>query len=431
MNAPLSFGLKNRLAAEGPIRVGVVGAGAAARMALRHLLRCSTVRVLGIANRTPQRVVEILAGAGRPFAMVRSAPELDGAASRGAIAVAADPAVLCESPAIEAIVEATGSVEFGAAVTLSALLNRKHVVLLNAELDATLGPLLKRYADDAGVVFTHTDGEEPAVALRLVQYLRDLGLHPVAAGNLKGMLDRRRNPDTQRAFAAAHGLDPAKAASFADGTKLALEAALLANATGFRAGVRGMHGPRCAHIREIATLLPAGEMLAGGLVDYALSTEPSSGAFAIVHEPDPDISADLAYFKMGAGPFHVFCTPYHLPPLQIVAAIHAAVLRHEPTVAPVGPPVCEVAALAKRPLRAGEVLDGVGGYCCYGAVENADTFAQERLLPIGISGGCRLLRDVAVDEVVRYDDVECPPNRRCDLLRDEQHRLFAPAFAGV
>jgi len=170
---------------------------------------------------------------------------------------------------------------------LDAFQHGKHVVLVNAELDSLLGPILKRKADQAGVVITNTDGDEPGVAMTLYRYLRSLGLRPVAAGNLKGMVDYYRNPETQRAFAEKNDQDPRKVTSFADATKLSMETTVLANATGLRAGRRGMYGPACKHVREMAQLLPADQMLATGLVDYALGAEPFTGAFVIVHEDAP------------------------------------------------------------------------------------------------------------------------------------------------
>ena len=137
------------------------------------------------------------------------------------------------------MIEATGTIEFAARRVLRALASQKHVVLVNAELDSTLGPILKTRAEDHGVILTHTDGDEPGVAMTLLRYLRSVGLKPVAAGNLKGMIDRYRTPETQKDFAAKYNQDAAKVTSFADGTKLSMETCILANATGFKVGQRG------------------------------------------------------------------------------------------------------------------------------------------------------------------------------------------------
>jgi predicted homoserine dehydrogenase-like protein len=410
-----------------PVRVALMGAGVTGRMIALHLLTpVPGMRLVAIANRTVRRAVEAFRAAGvETVATVHDRAALEARVACLQPSVVEDARLVCEADGIDVVVEVTGTVEFGAQAVMHALRHRKHVVLVNAELDSTLGPILKVHADKAGVVITNTDGDEPGVAMTLLRYLRSLGLRPVAAGNLKGMIDRYRTPDTQREFAARHHQDPAKVTSFADGTKLSMEAAILANATGFCVGQRGMFGPACAHVREMAQRLPPERLLSGGLVDYALGAEPHTGAFVIVHEDHPRKRQELAYYKMGEGPFYVFYTPYHLPHVQLASTIARAALLRDATVAPLGGPVCEVATVAKRDLLSGEVLDGVGGFRTYGVIENTAPFAAERLLPMGVSEGCRLLKPVPKDQPVRYDDVELPPGRLCDRLRAEQAQRFA------
>jgi predicted homoserine dehydrogenase-like protein len=167
-----------------------------------------------------------------------------------------------------------------------------------------------------------------------------------------------------------------------------------------------MFGPSCRYVREIAELLPAEQMLATGLVDYALGAAPHTGAFVVVHEQSRLKKVQLAYYKLGDGPFYVFYTPYHLPHIQIASTIGRAAIHHDPTVAPVAGPVCEVVAVAKRDLKAGEVLDGIGGFLTYGLIENAKTARASAALPIGLSDGCVLKRDALKDTVVTIADVE-------------------------
>jgi predicted homoserine dehydrogenase-like protein len=275
-------------------------------------------------------------------------------------------------------------------------------------------------ARQAGVVVTNTDGDEPGVAMTLLRYLRSLGLHTVAAGNIKGMVDHYRNPDTQRAFAEKNDQDVKKVTSFADATKLSMEATVLANATGFHVGCRGMYGPPCKGVREIGGLLPADQLLDTGLVDYALGAAPFTGAFVVVHEDSPLKKTQLAYYKLGEGPFYVFYTPFHLPHLQIASTIARAVIHHDATVSPMAGPVCEVVATAKRDLKAGERLDGIGGFCTYGLVENTLAARAARALPIALSDDCVLRRDIAKDDVLSFDDVEIPVGRTIDALWREQ-----------
>lgn len=425
--------LIRRGAEDDPIRVGLIGAGVQGQMIARHLLTpVPGIRLVAIANRTIEKAANAFkAGGATRVRQVASVATLEESVRAGWAAIADDPELVCRAGNIDVVVEVTGTVEHGARVAIAAIQHGKHVVLVNAELDATLGPMLKHQADRAGVVITNTDGDEPGVAVTLLRYMRAAGLRPVGAGMLKGILDQYSTPDTQRAFAKKHEQDAVKVTSFADGTKLAMEAAVLANATGFQVGKPGMFGPRCAHVRDIARLLPAAALLNGGLVDYALGAEPHTGAFVIVYEEHPEKRKDLAYFKLGDGPFYVFYTPYHLPHVQIASTIGRAALLGDATIAPIGAPICEVLTAAKRDLKAGEVLDGIGGFMTYGVVENADRFAMKNLLPMGVASGCRLRQDVPKDAAITYSDVVVPDGRLSDRLRAEQGRQFSAVRRGT
>lgn len=416
-----------------PIRVGMIGAGATGRaIALQLGTPVPGIRLVAIANRTPAHSERALREAGvDKWSRVESADEAEAAIARGLPIITDDPSVLTACDAVDILLEVTGTVEAAAHTVLEAFDHGKHVVLVNAELDSLLGPIIKAKADKAGVVVTHTDGDEPGVAMTLLRYLRTTGLRPVAAGNIKGMVDYYRNPDTQRAFAEKNDQDVKKVTSFADATKLSMEGTVLSNATGFRVGRRGMYGPACKYVREMANLLPPEQMLSTGLVDYALGAAPHTGAFVIVHEESPLKKAQLAYYKIGEGPFYVFYTPFHLPHIQIASTIGRAVVHRDPTVAPLGGPVCEVVTIAKRDLKAGEQLDGVGGFCAYGLIENTAAARAMSALPIGLSEGCRLLRDVAKDSVVSFDAVELPAGRMIDILWREQNARWPQAASGA
>jgi predicted homoserine dehydrogenase-like protein len=421
-----------------PIRVGLVGAGNMAQCIAHQLLTpVPGIRLVAVANRTLDRASALGGAAGaKSVRQVSSGAELSAAIGASALAVTTDPEILCSSDQVDVIVEATGTIEFASRVASSAIRHRKHLVLANAELDSTLGPILKRQASAAGVVITNMDGDEPGVATNLVRYARSVGLNPVGAGNIKGMLDAYRTPETQREFAQKHGQNPKIVCSFADGTKMSMEGVILANSTGFRVGRRGMYGPKCAHVNEIAQKLPLEQLLAGGLVDFALGAAPHTGAWVVVHEPNPAKMKTLAYLKMGDGPLYVLYTPYHLPHIQIASTIARAALADDPTTSPIGAPVCEVATVAKRDLKAGEVLDGVGGFMSYGVIENADTFLADDLLSMGLSEGAHLRRDIPKDQAIGLKDVELPSGRHCDVLRAAQlaafeNELRAPVAAGA
>jgi predicted homoserine dehydrogenase-like protein len=389
------------------------------------------MRLVAIANRTPENAERAFREGG--FAQprrVKSSREAEDNIARGVPVVTTDPLALTGCDAVDVLVEATGTVEAAAGVVLDAFDHGKHVVLVNAELDSLVGPILKAKADQAGVILTHTDGDEPGVAMTLLRYLRTLGLRVVAAGNIKGMVDYYRNPDTQKAFAEKNDQDVRKVTSFADSTKLSMEATVLANATGFRVGRRGMFGPACSYVREVANRLPVREMLETGLVDFALGAAPHTGAFVVIHEDSPLKKAQLAYYKLGDGPFYVFYTPFHLPHLQIASTIGRAVIDRDATVAPIGGPVCEVVAVAKCDLKAGERLDGIGGFCTYGLVDNAMTTRGMRALPIGLSEGCVLTHDIAKDDVVCFHHIDGIAEGIAGKLWHEQNERW-PAAKGM
>jgi predicted homoserine dehydrogenase-like protein len=238
------------------------------------------------------------------------------------------------------------------------------------------------------------------------------------------MVDYYRTPATQKAFAEKNDQDVRKVTSFADATKLSMEATVLSNATGFRVGRRGMYGPPCGYVARDGESAAAEQMLDGGLVDYALGAAPHTGAFVVVHEDSPLKKVQLAYYKLGDGPFFVFYTPFHLPHIQIASTIGRAAVHADSTVAPLAGPVCEVVTVAKRDLKAGERLDGIGGFCSYGLIDNRTAARAAAALPIGLSEGCVLRRDVSKDGVLSFDDVDAPAAGLVEALWLEQNERW-------
>jgi predicted homoserine dehydrogenase-like protein len=409
-----------------PVRVGMVGAGAMGRgVALQILTAVPGMRLAAISNRNPEaaRQAYLQAGAPEPK-LVENLAQLERTIAAGRPAITDDHALVCQAEGIDVVFEVTGAVEFVAHVVLEAIAHGKHVATMNAELQGTLGPLLKHHADQAGVVLTDSDGDQPGVIMNLYRFVQGIGCRPVLAGNLKGLHDPYRNPTTQEGFAREHGLSAHMATSFADGTKISFEMAIVANATGLRVGTRGMYGPHCDSVHDAVGLFPAQALLEHGIVDYLVGAEPAPGVFVIGHQDHPIQRAYLHLYKLGDGPFYTFYRPYHLCHFEVPSTLARAVIFGDATVAPLGEPFVDVVATAKRNLNAGEVLDGIGWYMTYGVAENADVAATRRLLPMGLAEGARLTRDVAKDQVLTYADVELPAGRLCDQLRAEQTALF-------
>jgi len=418
--------LKKRAAEGNPIKVGLVGAGYIGRgMTLQIEQYIPGMKVAAIANRTGAHAKTAYERAGVTDCLeARNSTQISEAVAAGRPVFTEDPLAMCAAEGIDAIIEATGHVEFSAHVAERAIESGKHLILMNAELDATVGPILKVHADRAGVVVTNADGDQPGVMMNLLRFVRTIGYRPVLAGNIKGLQDHYRTPETQKGFAEAHGLSPEMATSFADGTKISMENAIVANATGFKTGVRGMYGPRCKHVNEAVSLFPLEQMLAHGLVDYILGAEPGPGVFVLGYNDHPDRKGYMRYFKMGEGPLYPFYVPYHLPHLEGPLTAARAVLFGDAAVAPLGAPVCDVITIAKTDLKAGDTLDGIGGFKAYGTLENIEISRSENLLPMGQAEGCRLLKDIARDQAIRYADVTLPTGRLVDRLRAEQDQHF-------
>jgi predicted homoserine dehydrogenase-like protein len=418
--------LNKRAQENNPIRVAIVGAGYSGKNIVYQIQTSFPgIRVVAISNRTIANAVEACSLAGiSSISTADTVAQMEKSISRNEFCATDDAMMLCEADGIDAIIDATGEIEIGCQVGMKAIENGKHIILMNAEMDATLGPILNWYAAKAGVIFTNTDGDEPGVAMNLYRYVKTIGLQPVLAGNLKGFYDPHRTPETQREFAKTHNQKPRMMTSFVDGTKLSMELAVLANATGMKVGKRGMFGPRCAHVKDAVNHFPLDQLMNGGLVDYLLGAEPGNGAFVVGFSEDPVKQRYLKYLKMGDGPLYVFYTPFHLPHLEIPITVARAVLFHDAAVFPKGKPVCEVITMAKRDLKKGEMLDGIGGFTCYGLLENSTVCKTEDLLPMGLSGGCHVKKDIEKDRAITVTDVEMPPDRTCDRLWREQNQLF-------
>jgi predicted homoserine dehydrogenase-like protein len=423
--------LKKRQQAGQPIRVAMVGAGFMGRGVALQICRYVPGMVLvAIANRTLAQARRAYEEAGELTAReVDTVGALETCIQLGQPAITSDALLLSRAEGIDAIIEVTGAVEHGAHVVLEAIQHGKHVVLLNAELDGTAGSILKVYADKAGVVYTVSDGDQPGVTLNLARFVLGLGVKPVLCGNIKGLHDPYRNPTTQEGFARQWGQNPSMVTSFADGSKISFEQAVIANALGMEVAQRGMYGPTVAPgtpISKAAEWYPTERLLDGGpgIVDYVVGAEPGPGVFILGTHDDPIQQHYLKLYKLGPGPLYCFYTPYHLCHFETPTSVARAVLFGDACLAPAGAPRVEVITAAKIDLQAGQTIDGIGHYMTYGLAENYPLARQQNLLPIGVTEGCVLRHDVPKDQVLTYDDVILPAGRLIDQLRREQDAYF-------
>jgi predicted homoserine dehydrogenase-like protein len=420
--------LRERAASGHPIRVGMAGAGFMGRGIANQIANhVHGMRLSALVSRNPETARAACIEAGiRSVQLVRSLPDLQQAVARGDCAVTADARLVCQAEDIDILIDATGAVEFGAQFASEAIRHGKDLVLMNAELDGTVGPILKRHADRAGTILTGCDGDQPGVQMNLYRFVKSIGLTPLLCGNIKGLQDRYRNPATQAGFAKRWGQTPHMVTSFADGTKISFEQAVVANATGMRVAQRGMLGyQHSGHIDELTRHYDIDQLKGlGGIVDYVVGALPSPGVFVFAARNDDTQRLYLDYGKLGEGPLYSFYTPYHLTVFEVPLSVARVALCRDVVITAEHGPRVDVVATAKTELQAGDILDGLGGYKTYGLCENADVTYAERLLPMGLAEGCRLTRAVVRDEVLRYDDVELPGGRLIEELRAEQDTTF-------
>jgi predicted homoserine dehydrogenase-like protein len=416
-----------------PVRVGIIGAGFMAQGLSNQIAHSVPgMRVVAMYNRHLQKAIATCKYAGLDPVEVSTQRHLDATIESGRTAVSEDAFLIAHSEHVDVLVETTGSVEFGSHVILEAFKHGKDVVLLNAEIDATLGPILHTYAAKYGVVLSACEGDEPGVQINLYRWVKGLGLTPRVMGNVKGLQDPYRTPTTQKGFAEKWGQNPAMVTSFADGSKISFEQAIVANATGFVVKSRGMSRglEYRGDVMKIGELYDIDELRKlGGIVDYVVGT-PLTKVYCLAEHPDPKQRHYLNLYKMGEGPLYSFFIPYHLVHFEVPNAIARAVLFRDSVAKPLGGPVVEVCAVSKRDLKAGEVLDDYGNYMTYGEAVNSSEMRRGNYLPEGLVEGCRLKRDVAKDNVLTIDDVDVPPNRLGDRLREEQYATFSEHTVG-
>lgn len=427
----LDQALQARAAAGNPIKVAMIGAGFMGRGIANQIINSVPgMKIVAIANRTLDGAKRAYVEAGiEDYNIVSNVADLEEAIAIGQYAVTEDAMLLCQADGIDAIIEVTGTIEFAAHLVMSAIAHHKHIILMNAELDGTIGPILKVYADRAGVILSACDGDQPGVEMNLYRFVKSIGLTPLLCGNIKGLQDPYRNPTTQEGFAKRWGQKPTMVTSFADGSKISFEQAIVANATGMKVAKRGMLGyDYTGHVDEMTKMYDVEQLKQlGGIVDYVVGTKPGPGVFVFATHEDPKQRHYLNLYKLGEGPLYSFYTPYHLCHFEVPLSVARAVLFGDAVLSPLAGPIVDVVTTAKINLNAGETLDGIGGYMSYGQCENSEIVHQQNLLPMGIAEGCRLKRDIPKDQVLTYDDVELPENRLCDKLRAEQTAYFAPA----
>jgi predicted homoserine dehydrogenase-like protein len=432
---------QQRAAAGRPVRVGLIGAGKFGSMFLSQVPRMAGLDVTVIADLDPERARAACVTVG--WDVARIAKTLFVASGTEA----------CAHPEIEVVVEATGVPAAGIAHARAAICAKKHIVMVNVEADVLAGPLLAEEAQAAGVVYSLAYGDQPALVCELVEWARACGFDVAAAGKGTKYLPAYHavTPDEVWAHygltpeeARRGGMNPQMFNSFLDGTKSAIEMAAIANACDLAAPADGLNFPPCG-VEDLPQLLHGRET--GGVLDRDGMVEVVSclerdgrpvfrdlrwGVYVVLKAPTEYARACFKEYGLRtdtSGWYAAMYKPYHLIGLELGISVFAAALRGEATGQPHGFRG-DAVAVAKRALRAGEMLDGEGGYTVWGKLVPAERSLAEGALPIGLAHRVKLHRDVAVGELVRWSDVQIPESEGSRARRDMERR-FAPAPAAI
>ncbi|RIV17203.1 NAD(P)-dependent oxidoreductase [Alicyclobacillaceae bacterium I2511] len=408
--------LRDRELAGSPVRVGVCGAGQMGKGMIAQITHISGMRVTAVCD-----VIQENAERARDA-------YLHLAKSKNDVFVTSSYAEMVNRNDLDVVVDATGVPEVGASLALESLIARKHLVMLNVEADVTIGPLLNQLYKAAGLVFTGSAGDEPGATFELFEFAKTLGLEIVVAGKGKNNpFIPQANPDTCANEASQKRMNAHMLAAFQDGTKTMAEMNLLSNATGLVPDVVGTHGVT-ADVKTVAEKLcletEGGVLSRYGVVEYVHGLAP--GVFIIIRSDLEAVNEELQYLRVGVGPNYTLYRPYHLASLETPLSVARAALMQEPTIVALGAPISETVAVAKRDVKSGEKVDGIGGYSVRGVIETHGDAMTNGHVPIGIVGGSSVAkRNISNGSFLTYDDIEIDENTQVWHLRQLQEKHFS------
>ena len=422
--------LKKREADSDPIRVGIVGCGQMGSGMVHVTQQTPGMRIVAIADIDPERPASILKALKVPESAVcvtNKRSEAEDAIQGGKYVITEDAVMLAQIEGLDAVVEATGSTEVGTQVAWNCILHGQTVVMLNVETDVTVGVFLRHMAEKTGCIYTVASGDEPGVCKSLYDFACSLGFDVVCVGKGKNNpINFHANPDTAREEALGKHMNPKMLAAFQDGTKTMVEMAAVSNATGMLPDVPGMHGDKVDLDQLDRVYVPKKD---GGILEHRGCVEYSTGkvapgVFVICTSSDPRIREDMKFVGMGKGPYYLLYRPYHLCNIEVPISIAEAVIYSERTLAP-REMNSEVISVAKRDLKAGEIIGEIGGFELYHRVYRYEEARSLKGVPMGLATGAKVLKDVARDELLTLDSVVLDTTRLAYKLRQLQDELLA------
>lgn len=392
-----------------PIRVVIIGIGSTGKGLFYQSDVTPGIQCVAIADINLDKAIDAVDSFRREYRICDNLGKLHDAIKRGLVGVCEEGVLLAQCEHVDVVIDASNAIEAGGRFAITTIENHKHIVMMNAEADLIFGPYLLDLARKNNVVYTSCDGDQPGVIRRLIDDVQLWGFEIVMAGNIKGFLDRYSNPTKIIPEADKRDLDYKMCASYTDGTKLCIEMALVANAFGMRVTVPGMQGLRAQHILDVPKLFDFDRIYKGKkpVVDYVIGPEPYGGVFAVGYCDNEYQKSMLAWFpsRLGNGPYYVFRRPYHLCHIEAMQCVAEAFLDGQAFLQPTFGFQTNVYCYAKRNLQRGEKLDGLGGYTCYGLIENCVDHQQHPGFPICLAEEVVLRRDVRKDEKILMEDL--------------------------
>lgn len=412
------------------IGVSLIGAGQMGKDIAAQISQMKGMRLLCVVDLTLELAMKAYEIAGTQNASpAATLEEAETIIAAGGCVVATDYRLAVRLGAVQSVIDATGSPEMGARIAMECIFYKKHIVMMNVECDITIGPILRRLCQQAGVVYSLTAGDEPGSIVEVWRFAKALGFEVVAAGKGKNNpLDIYANPGQEewKTKAEKRNMNPRMLVEFVDGSKTMIEMAAVSNATGLMPDVRGMHGPKC-NVKDLAKVFSlreqGGILNKTGVVDFGIG-DINPGVFVVVTTKNPRIIEGLVQRDMGNGPNYLLYRPYHLCSIETPITVAQQVIYGESTAHPMERLNSECITVAKKGLKAGEILDGIGEYCYRASIDAYETAKAGGMLPVGLAKGARLLCDVQKDQVITYDMVELSADSVLLQLRRIQDQLM-------
>ncbi len=424
--------LEKRAKENNDLKVVIIGAGQMGEGIVCQIEAINGMSCVGVADinlETAKRAYESaeISKSTTPEALaVTTKDEAQKALDTGKRIYTTDYTILIGLKGVDIVVESTGIPELGAKIAEACIQGKQHILQMNVETDATVGYILKKRANEAGIIYTLTCGDEPGAIMDLYDFAKSMGFEVTCVGKGKNNnLDREANPELVKDIAEKKQMSPKMLASFMDGTKTMVELTAIGNAIGFKPDVFGAHGPKAtpANLAEVFIPKENGGVFTNksGVVDFAVGVAP--GVFVIFKTENKKILRDLQYLSMGSGPYFVLFRPYHMCNIETPVSILRAVDKQETTLATERIPTIDSVTVAKKDLKAGETIDSLGGFCVYGMIENADMSLKNNMLPVGLAPGAVVKRDVKKGSILTYEDVQLNDDFTIVRLRKEQDVL--------